>query len=48
MAHMAVGDLDGAFAWLDKMYEERHPWLIFMNVHAALRSPARRPALPAS
>jgi hypothetical protein len=22
MAHMAVGDLDGTFAWLDKMYEE--------------------------
>jgi adenylate cyclase len=33
MAHMAVGDLDGTFAWLDKMYEERTPWLIFMNVH---------------
>jgi adenylate cyclase len=34
MAHTAVGDLDGAFAWLDKMYAERHPWLILMNVHA--------------
>ena len=33
MAHMAVGDLDGTFAWLDKMYEERDPWLIFMNEH---------------
>ena len=22
LAHMAVGDLDGTFAWLDKMYEE--------------------------
>jgi adenylate cyclase len=22
--HMAVGDLDGTFAWLDKMYEEHH------------------------
>jgi hypothetical protein len=33
MAHMAIGDLDGTFAWLDKMYEERTPWLIFMNVH---------------
>jgi adenylate cyclase len=33
MAHMAVGDLDGTFAWLDKMYEERAPWLIFMNEH---------------
>jgi tetratricopeptide (TPR) repeat protein len=33
MAHMAVGNLDGTFAWLDKMYEERAPWLIFMNEH---------------
>ena len=45
LAHMAVGDLDGTFAWLDRMYEERTPWLIFMNEHPALRSPARRPAL---
>jgi adenylate cyclase len=34
MANMAVGDLDGTFAWLDRMYEERAPWLIFMNEHA--------------
>jgi hypothetical protein len=34
MAHMAVGDLDGTFAWLDKMYEERSPVLIWMNEHA--------------
>jgi TolB-like protein/Flp pilus assembly protein TadD len=34
MAHMAVGDLDNTFAWLDKMYEEHHPWLILMNEHA--------------
>ena len=33
MAHMAVGDLDGTFAWLDKMYEERTPGLIWMNQH---------------
>jgi len=31
-AHMAVGDLDGTFTWLDKMYEERNPELIWMNV----------------
>jgi hypothetical protein len=30
---MAVGDLDGTFAWLDRMYEERTPWLIWMNEH---------------
>jgi tetratricopeptide (TPR) repeat protein len=34
MAHMAAGDLDRTFAWLDKMYAEHHPWLILMNVHA--------------
>jgi tetratricopeptide (TPR) repeat protein len=34
MAHMAVGDLDGTFAWLDKMYEERSPVLVWMNEHA--------------
>jgi tetratricopeptide (TPR) repeat protein len=34
MANMAVGNLDGTFAWLDKMYEERAPWLIWMNEHA--------------
>jgi adenylate cyclase len=32
-AHMAVGDLDGTFAWMDKMYEERDPELVLMNVH---------------
>jgi hypothetical protein len=31
---MAVGDLDGTFAWLDKTYEERSPQLIWMNEHA--------------
>jgi hypothetical protein len=30
-AHMAVGDLDDTFAWLDKMYEEHNPELTFMN-----------------
>jgi adenylate cyclase len=33
MGHMAVGDLDDTFAWLDRMFEERTPWLIFMNEH---------------
>ena len=30
---MAVGDLDGAFAWMDEMYEQRDPELIYMNAH---------------
>jgi tetratricopeptide (TPR) repeat protein len=32
-AYMAVGDLDGAFASMNKMYEQRNPELIFLNVH---------------
>jgi tetratricopeptide (TPR) repeat protein len=32
-AYMAVGDLDGAFASMDKMYEQRNPELIFLNAH---------------
>jgi adenylate cyclase len=31
LGHIAVGDLDGTFALLDKMYEEHHPELIWMN-----------------
>jgi hypothetical protein len=30
---MAVGHLDGAFASMDKMYEQRDPELMWMNVH---------------
>jgi tetratricopeptide (TPR) repeat protein len=33
MGHMAVGDLDGTFAWLERMYQERASWLIWMNEH---------------
>jgi TolB-like protein/class 3 adenylate cyclase/tetratricopeptide (TPR) repeat protein len=32
-AYMAVGDLDNTFAWLNKLYEERNPELIWMNEH---------------
>jgi class 3 adenylate cyclase/TolB-like protein/Tfp pilus assembly protein PilF len=32
-AHMAVGDLEGAFASMDEMYEQRDPELLYMNVH---------------
>jgi adenylate cyclase len=32
-AYMAVGDLDGTFASMNKMYEQRDPELIYMNVH---------------
>jgi tetratricopeptide (TPR) repeat protein len=32
MTYLAVSDLDSTFTWLDKMYEERSPVLIWMNV----------------
>jgi TolB-like protein/class 3 adenylate cyclase/Tfp pilus assembly protein PilF len=32
MSYLAVGDLDGTFEWLDRMYEERSPVLIWLNV----------------
>jgi adenylate cyclase len=32
VANIAVGDLDSAFAWLDKMYAEHIPWLVNLNV----------------
>ena len=32
VTYLAVGDLDGTFTWLDRMYEERSPVLIWMNV----------------
>jgi TolB-like protein/class 3 adenylate cyclase/Tfp pilus assembly protein PilF len=34
LAHMAVGDLDGAFGWLDKL-EKHSPKLIWINTNAA-------------
>ena len=27
-----LGDLDQAFAWLDKAYDERSHWLLYLNV----------------
>ena len=33
LAHMAVGDLDSTFAWLERLYEERNPELTWMNEH---------------
>jgi adenylate cyclase len=43
-AHMAVSDLDGAFASMDEMYEQRDPELLWMNahvIHDGLRSDPR-------
>jgi hypothetical protein len=36
---MAVGDLNGAFASMNKLYEQLHPELVFLNVHV---TPDRR------
>jgi len=33
-----AGDREGAFEWLDKAYESRHPWLIQMKVDPLLNS----------
>jgi tetratricopeptide (TPR) repeat protein len=44
MTYLAVGDLDGTFEWLDRMYEERSPVLIWLNVqprYDALRGDPR-------
>jgi DNA-binding SARP family transcriptional activator/Tfp pilus assembly protein PilF len=35
LAHAGIGDLDGAFAWLDRAYDERDPFL-----HTVLSVPA--------
>jgi tetratricopeptide (TPR) repeat protein len=43
-AHMAVSDLDGAFASMDEMYDQRDPELLWMNahvIHDGLRSDPR-------
>jgi TolB-like protein len=33
LSHAALGDLDGAFQWLDRAFEERNAALIWLNVH---------------
>jgi len=36
IVHAGLGDNDAAFDWLDKAYEERFGWLIFLNVDPKL------------
>jgi len=31
VAHSDVGELDQAFEWLNKSYDEHDPWLIFLK-----------------
>jgi serine/threonine-protein kinase len=48
MAHVGLGDVDGAFHWLAEAYEERRGWLAYLNVEPVfdlLRSDERFPAL---
>jgi len=33
-----AGDREGAFEWLEKAYESRHPWLVQMKVDPLLNS----------
>ncbi|HEV8199576.1 MAG TPA: hypothetical protein VGS03_06115 [Candidatus Polarisedimenticolia bacterium] len=32
VVHAALGERDLAFDWLDKAYEDRHPWLVMLKV----------------
>ena len=48
VVHAALGERDLAFSWLDKAYEDRHPWLVMLKVTPkvdSLRSDPRFAAL---
>jgi TolB-like protein/Flp pilus assembly protein TadD len=48
LVHAALGERDLAFNWLDKAYEDRHPWLVMLKVTPkvdSLRSDPRFAAL---
>ena len=36
MMYAALGDADRAFEWLDRAYEERRGWLVYLNVEPML------------
>jgi hypothetical protein len=36
MLHAALGEDDAAFTWLDRAYEERRWWLVYLNVEPTL------------
>jgi hypothetical protein len=36
MIHVALGDVDAAFDWLDRAYEERAAWLTYLRVDPRL------------
>ena len=38
LLHTALGDADRAFEWLDRAYEERRGWLVYLNVEPMLDS----------
>jgi tetratricopeptide (TPR) repeat protein len=33
LIYVALGDKDEAFAWMDRAYEERNPWLLSLRVN---------------
>jgi hypothetical protein len=48
IVHAGLADLDQTFVWLDKAYEERSFWLLYLNVEPKfdrLRSDPRFAAL---
>jgi hypothetical protein len=38
MLHTALGEAEQAFAWLDRAYEERRGWLVYLGVEPTLDS----------
>jgi hypothetical protein len=36
MLHVALGETDAAFTWLDRAYEQRRGWLAYLNVEPML------------
>ena len=37
LIHESLGNLDEAFTWLERAYEERSPWLVYLSREHRLR-----------
>lgn len=46
LVYLALGDRDAEYAWLEKGYEDRAEFLLWLTVESDLRQRAKRPALP--
>jgi TolB-like protein/Flp pilus assembly protein TadD len=38
LVHIGLGEKEEAFAWLEKAYQDRSTWMIFLNVHPVFES----------